>query len=157
MPSFNDHLNHALENIAFVEKVSSDYTTELRWKITAAYYAAYHLIQSYLAQEGNLHPDSHEKLKALVSPHGVVISVRLSANIYTSYSELEILSRKARYKSNILIGEDHFCEAVEYLDEIIDFYKSKYPASKIPHLNVYCNDGTKCKTHKHIAVLEKVS
>jgi hypothetical protein len=157
MPDFNQHFDQALENIGFVQKVSENHTNELRWKITAAYYTAYHLIQAFLAQKANLHPDTHTKLKGFIAPQSIFTTTRLPAAIYTSFIELEILSRKARYDSHISITENHFSKTIEHLDAVIDFFKKQYSASVIPHLNVYCFNSGLCKKHKHSEVLEKMA
>ena len=157
MSNFNDHCDHALQNIKFVENVSSDYTHELRWKITASYYTAYHLIQAHVASKVNALPDTHEKLKVLIAPSSVFTTVKLGGNLYATYLDLENLSRKARYSSHVNITERHFCEAISYLDEIIEYFSTLYPLVPIPHTQVYCTSSALCAKHKHLEVLEKVA
>lgn len=154
LPTFNNHTDHSLENLQFLGVVSENHSEELRWKITIAYYTGLHLMHAYLSTH-NIHPKTHSDLKEYLAPTSR-FTAKLDNVDYLNYENLEMLSRKARYDSDIKINDKHLSKAIEYLDKVIVFVKSKFTSISIPSpTTIYCTDKTKCKNHTYFNIVEK--
>lgn len=154
MPNFNQHFDHFLENTAFLENVNVMLPTSYRWKATACYYAGLHLIHAYLDTKGPFHPTSHEALKNLISPSGMFKDARLDANTCTIYEELEMISRQARYRSDMIFEERHFVRAVELLDKLCVFFCKKFPKVTINKCSINCADVVHVRSLNHFELVE---
>ena len=140
MCNFSAHQDHAFENLRFVELLNSDLPNELRWEMTSTYYCAVQLLNAFVADKANAHPETHNKLKEITHPIGMWANIRLDSNTYNFYGKLEMLSRKARYTSSFNIKEKHFFEAIECLDKVMVFYKAIYLATPFRKITLYCDD-----------------
>lgn len=89
------HLAEARANRAHAQYLLAHHTgnpTALRWAVTAAFYAAVHGMEAYLAGMGQT-GENHKKRKQLLRDpaHGVPM------NVYQAYRRLEDASHGARY------------------------------------------------------------
>jgi len=89
MPSEDAHVTQAYANARFLDWISQPPLRHPDWVITAAFYAALHLADAYLAREGAPHWKEHPKRNAEVSRRLTAIAVE--------YQDLYIASRRARY------------------------------------------------------------
>ena len=89
MPSRDEHLGQARRNKEFCDAAEplSDYDHR-DWVVTAAFYAALHLVDAVLAGDG-LHPALHSTRDSHVRRH--------CRNAYPDYRSLKDLSRNSRY------------------------------------------------------------
>lgn len=134
MAGFTDHLDHARSNLKFLSDLSRDHAELWDWKITVAYYSALHLVNAFVADKYDLHPDSHEKLKEILHPESRFKDIRLDEKTHTGYNYLEMLSRRARYLCDVNSGDNnahrcngkHFTASVKQLDMVMRFFKSVY-------------------------------
>ncbi len=93
MPTSDQHYRKAIKNIDFYESVSS---THPDWAMTGLFYAALHLVDSYLATKtaDGLHPENHNYRTDCL---GKVSELR---PIYGYYRSLQDFGHRARYKMN---------------------------------------------------------
>lgn len=140
MASFNEHINQAKKNLAFLIDINSSKSRNWDWQVTVCFYTAVHLINSHLAQIGNLHYRTHEDVKNAINPTANNLSIcKLPQDIYLAYVKLEGLSRRARYLCNenfdnkevreFLTFDKHFAKAIKNLDKILAYFKTKYGVS----------------------------
>ncbi len=102
MPSLSDHLTKVTHNSRFVAFLSILGRCFPDWIITAQFYAALHLIDSYLATSGRVgvHPGTHHSRGRYIRS-----DTRLRA-VYPDYRDLEELSRFARYENRLMSRQD---------------------------------------------------
>jgi uncharacterized protein (UPF0332 family) len=90
MPSSLTHRQQARHNEEFIAFFDLDSTPYLDWVVTAIFYAALHLVDSYLATKG-VHLSSHRGRDSLIW------TVRDLRPIYSAYRRLKHRSEQARY------------------------------------------------------------
>jgi len=85
------HLTAFVDNVAFAEKLLRDgEPVALRWAVTAAFYAALHIVRAYCAAKG-VQVSSHVEGEHFFKDHPEVGRVR------PTYKALKELSESARY------------------------------------------------------------
>jgi hypothetical protein len=114
-------------------------------------------MHAFLDKEINYHPEDHHELKEAIAPTSKFKKTRLGNAEYSEYQKLEILSFRARYKSDHVIDETHVIKAINHLDTIIDFFNRKYSTSKFPAVNLYCNFKEHCGKLKHINISHRAA
>ncbi len=91
MDTVRRHLTAFVDNLAFAERLLSDGgPVSLRWAVTAAFYAALHMIRAYCAAK-NVRISTHVEGEHFFKDHPEVGRVR------TTYKALKELSESARY------------------------------------------------------------
>jgi hypothetical protein len=91
---------------AHLEEARGDYTlhAHLRdqghfaWALTLLYYAAWHLMDAWMIQNGEEHCRNHESLKKLIE--------RRVSSVRWQYKDLEDASRDARYELKRFTADD---------------------------------------------------
>ena len=136
MASFDEHINQAKRNLAFLIEVNSNNNSNWDWQVTICFYIGVHLINAHLARIGNLHYRNHEDVRNAISPVSTLSVCQLPQDIYLSYVKLEGLSRRARYLCNenfqitdtrqFLTYDKHFAKAIKNLDRILIHFKNTY-------------------------------
>jgi hypothetical protein len=93
MPSKDDHLNQAIENVQFGQDRAPGGDAYDGWAITVKFYVAAHLMRGYIAMVANRsvrftsHRDAEEKMKRMIT----------DLKLLNTYEELRDLSEEARY------------------------------------------------------------
>lgn len=141
MASFQDHINKAKTNFQFLEKVNSLNIECVDWQVTVSFYTSLHLINAYLAKEGNIHYTKHKDVRLIIWFDNSTSPFRLDENTCLKYRALENLSRRSRYMCHdddsqrntevnkaraFLTNEKHLVKAIRYLDELIAVFDEKY-------------------------------
>ena len=136
MASFEEHINQAKNNLAFLSKVNETSQSQWDWQVTISFYSALHLINAHIAITAEHHYRSHEAVNNAISPFNQTSIVKLTEELYTSYMKLQNLSRRARYlchedPSNKAVNahpiyDKHFAKSIYHLDKIISFVSAKY-------------------------------
>jgi len=140
MASFDEHVSQAKCNLDFLENINSNGNKFIDWQVTTNFYVAVHVINAFIAKEGNLHFASHELVKDTISPYSKMPNTRLDDKTYLAYVNLRNLSRRSRYLLNQdipskdqdkahYILEKHFMKSFECADTLISFFSNKYGAS----------------------------
>lgn len=137
MASFDEHIAQSKCNLDFLEKINRIGDNFIDWQVTTNFYISVHIINAFLAREGNLHFASHELVKDAISPYSRLSQTKLNDSEYTAYVHLKNLSRRSRYllyqddpntnkdKAHYIL-EKHFIKSFEYLDKLIVFFSKKY-------------------------------
>lgn len=137
MASFNEHIAQAKCNLDFLEKINGIGDNFIDWQVTTNFYIVVHLVNAFLAKEGDLHYASHDLVKDAISPYSRYPGTRLNDPEFLAYVHLRNLSRRSRYliyqedpKTNIdkahYILEKHFMKSFQYLDKLMIYFGDKY-------------------------------
>lgn len=137
MASFDEHIAQAKCNLDFLEKINAIGDNFIDWQVTTNFYVVVHLVNAFIAKEGNLHYASHDLVKDVISPYSRYPKTKLNDTEFLSYVHLRNLSRRSRYllyqedpKTDIdkahYILEKHFMKSFEYLDKLMIFFGNKY-------------------------------
>jgi len=137
MADYNEHLVQVRSNLKFLGLINANCASHTDWQVTTCFYISVHLVNGFLANEANMHFNSHERVKDAISPDSTTPSTRLDQKTYLSYVKLRNLSRRSRYLCNSdnpnndidkahFILEKHFSKAFEYLDTLMVFFFKKY-------------------------------
>lgn len=94
------HRRKAERNMRFRSEIESVGNGYPEWEVTAAFYAAVHLVQAYLLTFTHDRPRDHTARKAAI---GRASDLR---SIQDDYEELYDLSRGARYDCSIVRSDD---------------------------------------------------
>ena len=148
MALFDSHLDQAKANLDFLKRINETINNRYDWQITVCFYVAVHLISGYLADKAGKHFQSHSQVLNAINPEGQS-SLSISEDAYFAYKSLQNLSRRSRYLINdkeserepsdcFLTHSVHFHKALRYLDEIMTFIESTYPAIELPVLKIKC-------------------
>ena len=116
MPSREQHIKQYNKNKSLANTVCLRRTEYKDWRIVVLYYAALHCIDSSYAQYK--HPKTHKDRKEYMERLGSY------EPILDDYENLEMLSRKSRYKC-VEIKDEDVTEALINLSSIEKFIKSK--------------------------------
>ena len=136
MATFNNHIEQAKRNLAFLQEVNSTNTKNWDWQITIAFYSAVHTVNAHLATVGNLHYRTHADVKNALNPHNSTALCKIPEEVYLAYTKLEGLSRRVRYlchdqpsnhsSDQFLTYDKHFAKAIKNLDILLDFFNRLY-------------------------------
>lgn len=116
MPSKEQHIKQYNKNKSLANTECLKRAEYKDWRIVVVYYAALHCIDSSYAQY--IHPKTHKDRKEYMKQLGSYDP------ILDDYDNLEMLSRKSRYKC-VEIKEREVTDALINLSTIEDFIKSK--------------------------------
>lgn len=92
MPTPDQHRQQAEHNKAFTRSLDLDTTPYLDWVVTAAFYAALHLVEWFLTSKGHTGRRDHQLRDAYISREADLRA------IYGDYTELKFQSEVARYE-----------------------------------------------------------
>lgn len=92
MPTPDQHRQQAENNKAFIRVLDLDTTPYLGWVVTAAFYAALHLVEWFLTSRGRTGRRDHQLRDAYISREADLRA------IYDDYTELKYQSEGARYE-----------------------------------------------------------
>jgi hypothetical protein len=148
MPSFNEHVDQCAANLQFLSNINSTFPSELNWKVTLVYYSALHLLHAHEDKEQGLHPMNHVDLK------GFLVS-NLPNPVYDSYEKLENQSRASRYDCRSMT-EKTLAKALDRLDDIVSFFKTKYNTTPLSCPDIYISDKKYVKNLIHFKILERI-
>jgi hypothetical protein len=133
--NFDDHFKQAENNLLFLQSINSNTPEFIDWQITTCYYVAVHLINAFIANKGNLHFNSHDKVKEAINPQSRFVNTRLDPDTYASFIALGNLSRRSRYlchekqidnEKKHPCEDRHFAQALTHLDALLSFMKLIY-------------------------------
>ncbi|HEY8929204.1 MAG TPA: hypothetical protein VIM55_08445 [Mucilaginibacter sp.] len=138
MADFQAHIQQAKKNLATLSEISLKVNDSWDWQVTCAYYTAVHLMNAHLAQTVNQHYKTHVDVKNAL--FNSLWPSKVPDDIYTSYSKLENLSRRARYLCHDNLAQNdpstayitydrHLMKALKKLDAILVFFAFKYQVS----------------------------
>jgi hypothetical protein len=148
MALFPAHLEQARKNIDFLQHINNTINDRYDWQVTVCYYVAVHLINGYLADKVKEHYRTHHEVSLAINPFKKGIAA-VSEETYKAYRKLQMLSRRSRYlindaqteinpEDNFLTHSVHFHKSLRYLDEIMNFIESTYPAIELPVIKIKC-------------------
>ena len=92
MPTPDQHRQQAENNKAFIRVLDLDTTPYLDWVVTAAFYAALHLVEWFLTSRGRTGRRDHQLRDAYISREADLRA------IYDDYAELKYQSEGAHYE-----------------------------------------------------------
>lgn len=151
MATFDNHIDQAKHNIAFLVHVNNSNSNYWDWQVTVSFYIAVHLVNAHIAKVANLHYRTHEDVKNAINPFNSMPICGVPEEIYVSYARLEGLSRRSRYlchddykkrdEQAHFTYDKHFAKAVKSLDKILDFFVSKY-SLKFQPISIFCLELT---------------
>lgn len=137
----NIYFGQAKKNLRTLSDINNNVDNCIDWQVTLCFYVAVHLMKSHLAHNF-IDSTNHEDLKHHISGcHTMrVAGVQIPDAVSYSYSDLENLSRKARYlfpaggntmgqNRSPVFTENELVRALVYLDEILVWYSTKYGVS----------------------------
>lgn len=100
MPSSESHNIQALNNINFLKSICLTYPDKhFDWKITVCFYAALHIVNSFLAKTIDAHYKTHSSTEEALNPF-TLNPYKPTKEVYLAYKKLHNLSRRARYLIN---------------------------------------------------------
>lgn len=163
MATYKEHLSQAKSNLNFLALINANCNNHIDWQVTTCFYIGVHLVNGFLAQESNLHFNSHERVKDAISPHSINPMTQLDDQTYLAYVKLRNLSRRSRYLCNSdnpendverahFILEKHFIKAFVHLDTLMKYFYSKYgdPYDVSTIAFAYVNTTPNCTYFKFI-------
>ncbi len=136
MASFEQHINQARANFAFLKEVNAKITAQWDWQVTICFYSAVHLINAHIVCKSNQHYRSHEQVNNAISPFTHISLCKLSENIFLAYMKLQNLSRRSRYLCSdnprefdvraFHTSEKHFAKAIRELNILLEYFDKEY-------------------------------
>ena len=117
MPNLDLHIKKYKHNKDFSNILLKDEYCD--WQITAAFYAALHLVEAVLSKE-NIHPTSHEERENVMLDNYKIFN----NDAMNNYHVLRNLSHKARYTDIIENNEELYLakESLSNIEEEIKKY-----------------------------------
>ncbi len=163
MATFKEHIEQAKKNITFLVEVNKNCNLFWDWQTTICYYVGVHLINSHLANCGDLHYRSHEDVKTALNPFNPASICKVPQDIYLAYTNLELLSRRSRYLINdklnnrtteaCFTSDKHFAKSIRHLNTIMKYIKLKYSEVDFDKNKIncdrICNDDLEFYEHKN--------
>lgn len=137
MPTFDNHIQKAKENLTFLSSINLKIENCFDWQVTCSFYVAVHLVNAHLSKQG-LHYRSHNRVKEALNPYNQLSISKLPEEVYVSYIALQSLSRKSRYLINDKDKNDnkahrtyekHLSKALRHIHTLIDYLSSTYEIS----------------------------
>ncbi|WP_018341451.1 hypothetical protein [Cytophaga aurantiaca] len=139
MANHSEHLNQAVKNIDFLEKVNTNIPESWDWQVTISFYSALHLANAHIAHTINQHYRTHGKVSEALNAYLAVNPSMFNEEAYLSYLALQGLSRRSRYlcsdkddpisKADIRVhftSEKHLAKALRHLNNIQKFFSLTY-------------------------------
>jgi hypothetical protein len=144
--SFQEHIEQAKHNLAFLEQINKHSNSYWDWQVTVSFYIGVHLINSHIYQKSTFSYRSHEQVNQAINPFNISPS-KLDEKSYLAYAKLQGLARRSRYLCNEehsnksqnahFTYDKHFSRAIRNLDLLIDFMKSEYNV-QLPKIQINC-------------------
>ena len=149
MATFDEHINQAKRNLAFLESINHNIKDCIDWQVTACFYTSVHLINAHLAKF-DLQYRTHVDVKNALNPERKLSISKLPEDQYVAYTALQMLSRRSRYLVNekdgkigaetaALTYETHLAKAIKHLDCLVLFFEEKYKIA-LPTASFQCPD-----------------
>jgi hypothetical protein len=160
--TFQEHINQAQCNIAFLQNINNKIDNCIDWQVTVSFYTALHLVNAHISSN-DLQYRRHADVKAVLNPYNKLSLLKLPENEYTAYVSLQSLSRRARYlvsekdgnlveTTAFLTYEKHLAKAFKHLDVLMQYFTAKY-SFKLPKITVKC---TELKVNDEMKFLAKL-
>jgi hypothetical protein len=149
LATFDEHINQAKRNLAFLESINHNITDCTDWQVTVCFYAALHLINAHLSKF-DMQYRKHVDVKNALNSERVLSVSKLPEDEYYAYVALQTLSRRSRYLVNekdnqigattaFLTYDVHFARSIKHLDCLVTFFQNKYKVS-LPSISIKCPD-----------------
>ena len=151
MASFDEHISKVSHNLNVLKNLNKISNTA-DWQVTICYYSAVHLIDGFLAKEGDLHFMKHIDVDDAINPNNQLSLFRLNEDVYKSYEKLSNLSRLSRYlcsedilnrkkfpNQSFSTNEKHLKKAINCLDKLLVYFSSKYNI-QFDEINLFCSE-----------------
>lgn len=151
MADFIDHIAKVTHNLKILQEVNK-INDSCDWQITICYYTSVHLIDGYLAREGNLHFMSHGLVDSAINPFNQLAVHKLDEELYLCYEKLSNLSRQSRYlcseqknkrndnpEKTYSSSQKHLKKAIINLDKLLRFFSKKYDLN-IDKVTLICTE-----------------
>jgi hypothetical protein len=147
--TFQEHINQANCNIAFLQSINNAIDNCIDWQVTVAFYTALHLVNAHISSNG-LQYRRHTDVKDVLNPYNKLSLLKLPEDEYAAYVSLQSLSRRARYlvsekdgnietKTAFLTYEKHLAKAFKHLDLLMQYFTAKY-SFILPVIDVKCSE-----------------
>ena len=147
MATFDEHINQAKKNLAFLESINHIIKDCIDWQVTVCFYTALHLINAHLATF-ELQYRKHVDVKNALNPERTLSISKLPEDEYVAYAALQMLSRRSRYLVNekdskigatmaFLTHDVHLAKSVRHLDCLVTFFQDKYNVF-LPSISIKC-------------------
>ena len=139
MANFDEHIEQARKNLAFLSEVNQKIANYYDWQVTICFYTSLHLVNAHLSKH-NLQYRKHNDVNYALNPFVQLSISKLPEEEYDCYMSLQRLSRRSRYLANekdnnlksiqaFLTYEKHLSKAIKHLDKLIYFFATKYAVS----------------------------
>ncbi len=149
MATFQEHINQANSNIAFLQNINNSIDNCIDWQVTVAFYTALHLVNAHISSNG-LQYRRHTDVKDVLNPYNKLSLLKLPEDEYIAYVSLQSLSRRARYlvsekdgnlanSAAYLTYEKHLAKALKHLDVLMQHFSAKYSFA-MPTITVKCSE-----------------
>jgi hypothetical protein len=149
LATFDEHINQAKRNLAFLESINHSVKDCIDWQVTVSFYTALHLINAHLSTF-DLQYRKHVDVKNALNPERTLSISKLPEDEYVAYAALQMLSRRSRYLVNekdsqigattaFLTHDIHLAKSVKHLDCLVTFFQNKYKVS-LPSISIKCPD-----------------
>jgi NifB/MoaA-like Fe-S oxidoreductase len=149
LATFDEHINQAKRNLAFLESINHNVKDCIDWQVTVCFYTALHLINAHLATF-ELQYRKHVDVKNALNPENNLSISKLPEDEYVAYATLQMLSRRSRYLVNekdnqvgtttaFLTHDIHLAKSIKHLDRLVAFFQNKYKVS-LPSIAIKCPD-----------------
>lgn len=136
MASFEEHIQQAESNLAFLGAVNQKINNYFDWQVTICFYTALHLVNAHLSRH-QLQYRKHYDVNYALNPDVRFSVSKLPEDEYDAYIALQRLSRRSRYLVNEKDGQlkneiafftfdKHLCKAIRHLDRLLVFFAGKY-------------------------------
>jgi hypothetical protein len=153
---FQSHIIQSQHNFSVLGQLNAKVSNSIDWQITICFYTALHLIDAYLAKEGNIHYNKHIEVRKAIWFDEPLSLLKLPEDICLAYRSLENLSRKARYLCSDIDGQREKEKAIAHIVKDKDLYKAlkkcgviiEYFANKYPEevrfetIKMMCKEAT---------------
>lgn len=151
MASFQNHIDQAKKNVAFLLQSNSNKNEHWDWQITISFYIGVHIVNAHIAKVADLHYRTHEDVKNALNQFSTLSLCKIPEDIYVDYARLEGLSRRARYLCHddyankgtqaFFTYDKHFGKAIKCLDRVLDYFNTQYDLG-LKELKIVCPDLT---------------
>jgi hypothetical protein len=149
LATFEEHINQAKRNLAFLESINHNIKDCIDWQVTVCFYTALHLINAHLATF-DLQYRKHVDVKDALNPERTLSISKLPEDEYVAYAALQMLSRRSRYLVNekdrqigattaFLTHDIHLAKSIKHLDCLVTFFQNKYSVF-LPSVSIQCPD-----------------
>ena len=136
MAKFEDHINQAKSNLAFLHKVNQQIGNHHDWQVTICFYIAVHLANAHISKFG-VQYRKHTDVNYALNPENETSVCKLPEDEYVSYIVLHNLSRRSRYLVNdkqedikneiaFFTYDKHFAKAIRHLDKLLSYFSTFY-------------------------------